>query len=76
MKRKTYFILKHIPIVGDIIKATMDVPELYSNYMKDDPVYNEEIRKPFLKYLEKNPDIQPTRKLLNSFIIEQRDKNK
>lgn len=54
----------------------MDVPELYSNYMKDDPVYNEEIRKPFLEYLEKNPDIQPTRKLLNSFIIEQRDKDK
>lgn len=35
MKRKTYSILKRIPIIGGIIKATMDVPELYSNYMKE-----------------------------------------
>lgn len=68
MKRVTYQVITHIPIIGSLVKMYTDVPELYSNYTKSDEIFNKEVIKPFTEYLKKHPDTQPTRNLLYKFL--------
>lgn len=69
MKRKTFSILKHIPIIRVLVKSITNLPNFYSNYTRSDPKFYNEIIRPFEEYLKKNPDIQPTKTLFRAFIL-------
>lgn len=71
MKRKSYKILKWIPIVGIIVRNMTTLPELYGSNERSDG-FGENVIEPFIKYLEQNPDIQPTRALFYEWMKNKR----
>lgn len=62
MKKITYKILTHIPIVGAIVKVIVDPIELYGSNIRSDGD-TDDLYKKINEYCKEHPDVQFTRQV-------------
>lgn len=69
MKRNLYNVLKHVPIIGTVVKSQVAIPELYGSNERSDKFYVESVIEPFAKYMKEHyPDSIPTRKMFYEWL--------